>query len=150
MTQSADESLPGLLRPVLFLSSCLALIVLLAGAIETSATIWAQVNPLHLPLAQSTKLLMGHQHGGSLLLVLLVGCTWLGWKSGDRVIRWLALIALCAGGCETLTVLIGPLQLASFRAVIHALCGHTIFACVAAASIVALSTSSVQEPVITV
>jgi heme A synthase len=150
MTDSSRRPLSAALRLLLFLSSCLALLVLVAGALKTSATIWAQLNPAYLPLAQSTVLTLGHQHAGTLLLVLLAVCAWFAWKSSDRIIWWLTGAALIAGLCEMLTVVIGPLHNATYLAAAHAMCGHTIFACLAAAAIIAITGSRHTEPTIAI
>jgi len=146
LTDSQGKQTTGALRPLLLFSSCVALFVLVVGAFKTSATIWAQLNPAYQPLAQSTVLTLGHQHAGALLLFLLVVCAWFARKSGDRIIWWLNAAALSAGLCELLTVVVVPLRNATYIASAHAMCGHVIFACLAAAAIIAITGSRHTEP----
>jgi heme A synthase len=137
-----------ILRPLLLFSAFMALLVLVAGAVQTSATIWAGLDPAHQGFAQSVVLAKAHRDAGSLLLVLILVCAGAGWKSDERVLCWLTLTALGAGVFEALSALIGPLQLSSYRAVLHAVCGHIIVACLATATVVVFTASRSKEPVV--
>ena len=142
------EKLP--LTPLLVTSASLALFVMVVGAITTSAAIWAGLNPARLPLAQSTVLAIAHQYAGSLLFLLLLACTWAASKSSSGAIRWLILTALAAGIGEIVTISLGTLQDTSYIAVLHAICGHTILACLTAAAIIARTAASDDEPAVTI
>lgn len=150
MREAPQKSQSRSLLPLLVVTACFALFVLISGAIRTSATIWARLNPAHLRLAQSNAIAMAHQHAGSALFLLILVCVWFAWKSGDRILRWLTLGALCAGGCEILTLSLGPLQNATYTAALHAICGHIVFACLAAAAILATTGTGQQESMVSV
>ena len=150
MTDEAQKAQHGLLRVLLVLAACLALFVLTSGAIKTSAAIWARLNPAHMQLAQSSAIALAHQYAGSTLFVLILVCVWFALKSGDRILRWLSLGALFAVVCEVFTISLGPLQNATYTAVVHAIFGHLGFACVAAAAIIAMTGNRDQQTVIAV
>jgi heme A synthase len=121
-----------------------------SGSVQTSATIWAGLDPAHEAFARSALLAKGHRDAGTLLLVLIVACAWAGWRSGERILAWLTCTALGAGILEAVSAFIGPLQLSSYRTVLHAVCGHIIFASLAAATVVVFTVSRYEEPVISI
>jgi hypothetical protein len=124
---------------VLCITAVVAFAVLFAGAIRTSAQIWAGISPEHGALSQSVLLAKGHEHAGNLLMVLLLVCLWITWRSGKRLVLWLTAIATVAAICELLTGFFGPMQLTTLRTYTHALSGHITFSCIAAAAVIAVT-----------
>jgi heme A synthase len=132
------------LRSALVVTAALSLGVVLLGGFETNVRLWAKLDPAHLHLAQSTFMTRGPRSVAELLLAVLLLPGWFAWRAQrgyahKGVVVWLVAAALLAGtlaGASGFAGITGT-SIAAW----HAIVGHVVFACIAAATVFALTGS---------
>jgi hypothetical protein len=125
------------LRAALVASALLSFCVVLLGGFETNVRLWARLDSSHLAFAQSALMTRGPRSVAELLLVVLLVPGWYAWRAqrGYRrkgAVVWLVAAALLAGLIAGATGFAGitGTDIAAF----HAVFGHIVFACIAAAT----------------
>ena len=125
------------LRAALVASALLSFCVVLLGGFETNIRLWSKLDSRHLAFAQSPLMTRGPRSVAELLLVVLLVPGWYAWQTqrGYRrkgAVVCLVVAAVLAGLVAGATGFAGitGTDIAAF----HAVFGHVVFACIAAAT----------------